>query len=105
MSSTTMPPPPSSSSSSTPGIEAENAPTRLATHLFAAVVVFFLLAGLVIVLGQSVLLALGDADAARDWEETMAPWAFGGASVAGLLSFALSYGRTAEHADDDADDD
>ncbi|WP_198943621.1 hypothetical protein [Actinokineospora bangkokensis] len=59
--------------------------------------VFFLLAGLAIVLGQAAALALGDASAARQWASTLAPFAFGGASVAGLLSFALSYGKQDQH--------
>lgn len=35
----------------------------------------------------------------------MAPYAFGGASAAGLLSFVLSYWRGPGHGDDVADDD
>ncbi|MFE2943990.1 hypothetical protein ACFXKG_33855 [Streptomyces sp. NPDC059255] len=65
--------------------------THLTTFLFAVAVVFFLLAGVAIVLGQIVTLAAGDATAARNWATELAPYAFGGASVAGLLSFALSY--------------
>jgi hypothetical protein len=64
---------------------------RITTFLFALSVVFFLLAGLAIVAGQLGALAAGDATAARHWATALAPYAFGGASIAGLLSFALSY--------------
>ncbi|HEX7301751.1 hypothetical protein [Lentzea sp.] len=67
--------------------------TGVAAVLFGVSVVFFLLAGLAIVVGQAVALAAGDATAARHWAGAVAPFAFGGASVAGLLSFALSYGE------------
>src|SRR5690242_226637 len=77
---------------------------RVLTNLFALAVLFFLLAGLVIVLGQAALLAAGDATAARGWASTVAPYAFGGAGVAGVLSFLLSYGKAGEH-DDHIDDD
>lgn len=65
--------------------------TRATTFCFALTVVFFLLAGSAIVIGQVAALAAGDATAARHWASALAPYAFGGASVAGLLSFALSY--------------
>jgi len=66
-------------------------PARITTFLFAVMVVLFLVAGLAIVVGQIAALVAGDATAARDWAEAVGPYAFGGASVAGLLSFALSY--------------
>jgi len=78
--------------------------SRVLTNLFALTVLFFLLAGLVIVIGQAVMLAGGDATAARGWASTVAPYAFGGAGVAGVLSFLLSYGAAGEH-DDHIDDD
>lgn len=78
---------------------------KVTTFLFALTVVFFLLAGLVTVVGQTALLGLGDATAARGWAEAMAPYAFGGASAAGLLSFVLSYWQGPGHGDDVADDD
>ncbi|MFD4249036.1 hypothetical protein ACFWQL_04780 [Amycolatopsis thermoflava] len=68
-----------------------NRTVRIVTFLFALTVVFFLLAGLAIVVGQIATLAAGEATAARHWAAAVAPYAFGGASVAGLLSFALSY--------------
>ncbi len=68
---------------------------RVLTALFAVSVVFFLLAGLAIVLGQIVTLVQGDSVAARGWKADLAPWAFGGASVAGVLAFLLSYHRKA----------
>ena len=77
--------------------EAPSRATTAVTALFGVSVVFFLLAGLAIVLGQAATLALGDAGAARQWAGTLAPYAFGGASVAGLLSFALSYGKQEHH--------
>jgi hypothetical protein len=79
-------------------------PTRALTNLFALTVLFFLIAGLVIVIGQAVALAAGDAAAARGWASTLAPYAFGGAAVAGVLAFLLSYGAGGEH-DDHIDDD
>lgn len=79
-------------------------PTRVLTSLFAATVLFFLLAGLLIVIGQAAALAGGDASAARQWATTLAPYAFGGAAVAGVLSFLLSYGEAGEH-DEHIDDD
>jgi hypothetical protein len=82
-------------------------PSRLArvlTNLFALSVLLFLLAGLVIVIGQATMLAGGDATAARQWGAAVAPYAFGGASVAGVLAFLLSYGAAGRH-DDHIDDD
>src|SRR3712207_9259108 len=70
---------------------------RVLTHLFALSVLFFLLAGLVIVITQAVALAAGDATAARGWGSMLAPYAFGGASVAGVLAFLLSYGAVGKH--------
>ena len=77
---------------------------RVLTNLFAASVLFFLLAGLVGVITQAVALTAGDATAARGWASTLAPYAFGGASVAGVLAFLLSYGAAGRH-DDHIDDD
>jgi hypothetical protein len=64
---------------------------RIITFLFTLSVVVFLLAGLAIVVGQAVILAGGDATGARDWQKALVPYAFGGASVAGLLAFVLTY--------------
>ncbi|WP_432570698.1 hypothetical protein [Kineococcus sp. SYSU DK005] len=77
----------------------------LTTAAFVLSVVFFLLAGLVTVVGQSVTLVAGDASAAREWADHLAPYAFGGASAAGLLSFALSYGSHQAADGDGADED
>ena|SRR3712207_4107094 len=95
--------------SSTTNESAPAAPTpsrtnRVLTNLFALSVLFFLLAGLAIVICQAVALASGDATAARGWASTLAPYAFGGASVAGVLAFLLSYGAAGKH-DDHIDDD
>jgi hypothetical protein len=81
-------------------------PTCVLTNLLALTVLFFLLAGLVIVVGQAVMLAAGDATAARAWASAVAPYAFGGAAIAGVLSFLLSYAAGDEHdahIDDDSD--
>ena len=64
---------------------------RAITFLFTLSVVVFLLAGLAIVVGQAVFLVGGDATGARAWQAALVPFAFGGASVAGLLAFALTY--------------
>ena len=77
---------------------------RVLTNVFALTVLFFLLAGLVIVLGQAATLVAGNATAARGWASALAPYAFGGAAVAGVLSFLLSYGAAGKH-DDHIDDD
>ncbi|GAA0307323.1 hypothetical protein [Kineococcus aurantiacus] len=90
-------------SRATSAVRAPGATRRATTHLFALSVVFFLAAGAAIVLTQAVALAGGDAAAARDLEERLAPFAFGGASAAGLLSFLLGYGQRAAHAQDQDD--
>jgi hypothetical protein len=77
---------------------------RVLTNLFALTVLFFLLAGLAIVIGQAATLAAGHATAARQWASAIAPYAFGGAAVAGVLAFLLSYGAAGKH-DDHIDDD
>ncbi|MDA3629632.1 hypothetical protein OU415_29680 [Saccharopolyspora sp. WRP15-2] len=82
-----------SSTTSAPAPTSSARPTRIATALFVISVVFFLIAGAAIVIGQIAILAAGDATAARHWASALGPYAFGGASVAGLLSFALSYRR------------
>jgi hypothetical protein len=77
---------------------------RVLTNVFALTVLFFLIAGLVIVIGQAAALAAGHASAARQWASVVAPYAFGGAAVAGVLAFLLSYGAAGKH-DDHIDDD
>lgn len=64
---------------------------RLALVLFKISVIFFLLAGLAIVLGQAGALIGADATLARTVKTVLAPYAFGGASVAGILAYLLSY--------------
>lgn len=95
------------SSTMSPPAPAPAGATRITTFLFALSVVFFLLAGLAIVVGQVATLAVGDATAARQWASALAPYAFGGASVSGLLSFALSYrsGPGEQGEPEDAEDD
>jgi hypothetical protein len=80
---------------------------RIITFLFTLSVVAFLLAGLAIVVGQAVILAGGDATGARDWQKALVPFAFGGASVAGLLAFVLTYWHGEDedgHNEDDEQD-
>ena len=79
-------------------------PHRVLTNLFALTVLFFLLAGLVIVIGQAATLVAAHPTAARAWASMLAPYAFGGAAAAGVLAFLLSYGAGGEH-DDHIDDD
>lgn len=71
---------------------------RVLSALFIVSVIVFLLGGLAIVVGQALQLALGNASGARAWEDHLAVIAFGGASVAGLLAFLLTYGQ---HDDDE----
>jgi len=94
----------SSTTNASAAAPAPSRTTRVLTNLFALSVLFFLLAGLVIVITQAVALAAGDATAARGWASTLDPYAFGGASVAGVLAFLLSYGAAGKH-DDHIDDD
>ena len=85
----------STKSESAPAVPTPSRTERVLTNLFALTVLFFLLAGLVIVIGQAVTLAAGDATDARGWASAVAPYAFGGAAAAGVLAFLLSYGATA----------
>jgi hypothetical protein len=57
----------STKSESAPAVPTPSRTERVLTNLFALTVLFFLLAGLVIVIGQAVTLAAGDATAARGW--------------------------------------
>ena len=70
--------------------------SRLALFLFKISLIFFLLAGLCIVLGQAGALIAADATLARTIKSVLAPYAFGGASVAGILAFLLSYRQDVE---------
>ena len=69
---------------------------RLALFLFKISLVFFLIAGLCIVVGQAGALIGGDATLARTIKTVLAPYAFGGASVAGILAYLLSYRQDVE---------
>jgi hypothetical protein len=64
---------------------------RLALLLFKISLIFFLIAGLCIVVGQAGALIAADATLARTIKTVLALYAFGGASVAGILAFLLSY--------------
>ena len=70
--------------------------SRLALLLFKISLIFFLLAGLCIVLGQAGALIAADATLARTIKSVLAPYAFGGASVAGILAYLLSYRQDVE---------
>ena len=70
--------------------------SRLALLLFKISLIFFLLAGLCIVVGQAAALIGGDATLARTIKTVLAPYAFGGASVAGILAYLLSYRQDVE---------
>jgi len=65
--------------------------SRVALFLFKISLIFFLIAGLCIVVGQAGALIGGDATLARTIKTVLAPYAFGGASVAGILAYLLSY--------------
>ncbi len=69
---------------------------RVALLLFKISLIFFLLAGLCIVLGQAGALIAADATLARTIKSVLAPYAFGGASVAGILAYLLSYRQDVE---------
>ncbi len=70
--------------------------SRLALFLFKISLIFFLIAGLCIVVGQAGALIGGDATLARTIKTVLAPYAFGGASVAGILAYLLSYRQDVE---------
>ena len=70
--------------------------SRFALFLFKISLIFFLLAGLCIVVGQAGALIGGDATLARTIKTVLAPYAFGGASVAGILAYLLSYRQDVE---------
>ena len=84
-------------SSTTNPDQPRSALRTVVSALFTVSVVVFLLGGLAIVVGQAVQLALGSASGARAWEDHLALVAFGGASVAGLLAFLLTYGEKEHH--------
>ncbi|MGZ8178011.1 hypothetical protein ACXVUM_08755 [Williamsia sp. SKLECPSW1] len=61
--------------------------------VFRVSVVVFLLGGLAIVTLQAGGLIAGSGSFVTGAEESLAPYAYGAAGVAGLLAFALSYFR------------
>ena len=69
---------------------------RTALFLFKISLIFFLIAGLCIVVGQAGALIAADATLARTIKTVLAPYAFGGASVAGILAYLLSYRQDIE---------
>lgn len=75
---------------------------RTLSAVFRVSVVVFLLGGLAIVLLQTGGLIAGSGSFVTGSEESLAPYAYGAAGVAGLLAFALSYFRDdAAESDDD----
>ncbi|WP_406339795.1 hypothetical protein [Streptomyces sp. NBC_00649] len=73
--------------------------SRLLQPLFRLSIVVFLLGGVVIVLGQTVGIVLGDAHWVEQVAATLQPPTCIAASIGGILSFVLSY-RTNEEAAD-----
>jgi len=59
--------------------------------LFRISTLVFLLGGLAIVAGQAGGIIAGNGNFVTNFEETLAPWAYGAAGVAGLLAFVLMY--------------
>ena len=59
--------------------------------LFRITTLVFLLGGLTIVAGQAGGIIAGNGEFVTSFEETLAPWAYGAAGVAGLLAFVLMY--------------
>lgn len=73
----------------------------LISILFRISVAAFLLGGLAVVLLQAAGLILGNGEFVDAVSDTVAPWAYGSAGVAGLLAFAMSYFPGAPETDDD----
>jgi hypothetical protein len=71
---------------------------RLLQPLFRLSIVVFLLGGAVIVLGQAVGIVLGDAHWVDQVATALQPPTCIAASIAGILSFVLSYRQTEEPA-------
>ncbi|WP_405667256.1 hypothetical protein OG379_35255 [Streptomyces sp. NBC_01166] len=67
--------------------------------LFRLSIVAFLIGGVVIVLGQALGIILGNAQWVEHVEASAQPATCIAASICGILSFALSYGRPAETID------
>ncbi|MFE7238941.1 hypothetical protein [Streptomyces sp. NPDC057580] len=72
---------------------------RLMQQLFRLSVLAFLVGGVVVVAGQLLGIALGDAQWAADVEADAGPPMCIAASISGILSFVLSYGRPAPEQD------
>ncbi|MFF2502549.1 hypothetical protein ACFVTY_04050 [Streptomyces sp. NPDC058067] len=72
--------------------------SRLLQPLFRLSIVVFLLGGTLIVLGQAVGVALGDAHWVARTAAVLQPTTCIAASISGILSFALSYGPAGESA-------
>ena len=66
---------------------------RLMQQLFRLSVIVFLAGGVAVVVGQALGIVLGDAQWVADVEADAGPPACIAASISGILSFVLSYGR------------
>ncbi|POX37320.1 hypothetical protein C3486_28865 [Streptomyces sp. Ru73] len=75
---------------------------RLLQPLFRLGIVVFLTGGLVIVVGQALGVVLGDARWVAEVQSGAQPSTCVAASVCGILSFVLSYGRPEENPADAA---
>ena len=64
---------------------------RIVSHLFALSTVLFMLGGLVIVVGQLIMVIAGNGDGTQSIADTLGPYVFGTSTVAGLFAFVLSY--------------
>jgi len=64
---------------------------RLVSHLFALSTVLFMIGGLVIVVGQLVMIVVGNGEGTQGIADTLGPYVFGTSTVAGLFAFVLSY--------------
>ncbi|MFJ9584994.1 hypothetical protein [Streptomyces acidicola] len=66
---------------------------RLMQQLFRLSILVFLAGGVTVVAGQALGIVLGDAQWVADVEANVGPPVCIAASISGILSFVLSYGR------------
>lgn len=72
---------------------------KIITAVFCTLTAVFLLGGFAIVAGQGIGLILGNGRLVTSVSETLAPYVYGSAGVAGLLAFAMSYAKHSETGD------
>jgi hypothetical protein len=78
---------------------------KIICTLFRISTLTFLLGGLTIVTGQAIGIIVGNGHFVTSFEEALAPWAYGAAGIAGLLSFVLMYfHREAHYTGDEHDE-